>query len=169
MTKLSAFWKNHRLGMFYGFLWFFVIMSIFGLFVPRKNAFELKHMIVTLTCCLATGAIITSCFKKWLKGEKGFFPWAMLSQAMGASLFGLFIGQAEFILSLPQLYDGPVLTHPSLKEWLVTLTLALSFPLASFLSIFVVFFLPLSCLNTWHLWKVVNRHPHGADLQGHVA
>ncbi len=166
MTKLSAFWKTHRLGMFYGFLWFFVVMSAFALYAPWKNIFELAHIIVTLACCLVTGVIVTSCFDKWLRGKLVFFPWAMLSQAMGAALFGLFLGQAELMLSLPQVYAGPVIAHPTLKEWLVSLTWAFTLPAISFGGICVFIFLPLACLNTWHLWKKVNRAPAEAQAAG---
>jgi hypothetical protein len=166
MTKLSAFWKNRRLGMFYGFLWFFVVMSAFALYAPWKNIFELTHMIVTLACCLATGAIVTSCFEIWLRGKTVFFPWAMLSQAMGAGLLGLFLSQAEFMLSLPQLYAGPAIANLTLKEWLTSLTLAFALPALSFGSICVLIFLPLSCLNTWHLWKKVNRAPAEPQAAG---
>jgi hypothetical protein len=166
MTKLLAFWKPHRLGMFYGFLWFFVVMSAFALYAPWKNIFELTHMIVTLACCLATGAIVTSCFEIWLRGKTVFFPWAMLSQAMGAALLGLFLSQAEFMLSLPQLYAGPAIANLTLKEWLTSLTWAFALPALSFGSICVLIFLPLSCLNTWHLWKKVNRAPAEPQAAG---
>jgi hypothetical protein len=169
MTKLSAFWQTHRLGMFYGFLWFFVMTIFFSLWMANKYLFEPCQIALTLACCLVTGTIVTALFRKSLKGKKNFFVWALLSQTIGAALFGFLLPQSQLLFSMRLMFDGPVSEHLTITEWLWTLTMPITFPLASFLSLFVVFFLPLSCLNTWHLWKVVNRHPHGADLQGHVA
>ncbi len=167
MTKLSAFWQTHRLGMFYGFLWFVVMTGMFShLLVSNKYLFPAGQIALCLACCLVTGMIVTALFRKWLKGKRNFFPWALLSQAIGAALFGLLLPQAQLLLSQRLLFNGPVEKHLTMTEWLWTLTMPLTFPLASFLSLFVVFFLPLSCLNTWHLWKTVNRVPAEPQAAG---
>ena len=169
MTMLLAFWKTHRLGMFYGFLWFVVILAFLSMWMEKKYLFEAGQVALTLACCLVIGTIVTALFRKWLKGRRNFFPWALLSQAIGASLFGLLLPQAQLLLSQRLLFDGPVEKHLTMNDWLVTLTTTLSFPFFSFLSVFVVIFLPLSCLNTWHLWKKVNRPDIAHDEQASAA
>jgi hypothetical protein len=166
MTKLSAFWKNHRLGIFYGFLWFFVMTAFFSLWMTNKYLFEPGQIVLTLACCLVTGMIVTALFRKWLKGKQSFFPWGLLSQAIGAALFGFLLPQSQLLFSMRLMFDGPVSKHWTVTEWLLTLTSTLTFPFASFMSFFAVFFLPLSCLNTWHLWKTVNQQSNNSDSQG---
>ncbi len=168
MTKLSAFWKNHRLGMFYGFLRFFVMTIFFSLWMANKYLFEPGQIALTLACCLVTGTIVTALFRKWLKGKQTFFPWALLSQAIGAALFGLLLPQAQLLFSMRLMFDGPVTRHLTMHDWLLTLTTTLAFPFASLMSLFVVIFLPLSCLNTWHLWKTVNQQSDDSELQSHA-
>ena len=165
MTKLSAFWRNHRLGMFYGFLWFLVMTAFFSIWMANKYLFEPGQIVLNLACCLVTGTIVTALFRKWLKGKQSFFPWALLSQAIGAALFGLLLPQSQLLFSMRLMFDGPVTEPRTINEWLLTLTPALSFPFASFMSLFVVLFLPLSCLNTWHLWKTVNRQSDNSNSQ----
>jgi hypothetical protein len=169
MTKVANFWRNHRLGMFYGFLWYLAMTAFFSLWSANKYLFEAAQIVLTLACCLVIGMIVTALFRKWLKGKRNFFPWALLSQAIGAALFGLFLPQAQLLLSQRLLFDGPVEKHLTMNDWLATLTMALTFPFCSFLSIFVVIFLPLSCLNTWHLWKKVNRPDIAHDEQASAA
>ncbi len=59
MTKLSAFWRNHRLGMFYGVLWFVVVTLAFESTGGAK--FRAYNFVATyLVYCLISGVIVTA-------------------------------------------------------------------------------------------------------------
>ena len=167
MKKLSAFWKTHRLGMFYGFLWFFVVMFVFFVFDGKARLTPSPTMVVTLASCLLTGIFMTALFRKWLKGIRFFLPLALLSQAMGAALFGKFMGLFETSFFLPMMGSGPTLLSylpPKNSDDLLVIILGSEFGQMFFYAVFGCFsiilvplFLPLAFLNTWHLWRLVNK------------
>jgi hypothetical protein len=43
------------------------------------------------------------------------------------------------------------------------------FVFLSFISLFAPIFIPLSFLNTWHFWKIINRQTNHSDLQSGIA
>ena len=175
MTKLAAFWKNYRLGMFYGFLWFFAVTFVFASLGPTKFQAkpDYKFMATTLISCLITGVIVTSVMRKMLVGKKSFLWYAFLSQALGAFLLGSFIGMITLGTLLWSLVDarmsgvpGKTIGLAMLAEYLV---MGPFFVFFSFISIFSPLFIALSLLNTWHFRKVINRQTDHSDLQSGIA
>jgi hypothetical protein len=162
MTMLSAFWKTHRLGMFYGFLWFFVVTLAFDSTGGAK--FRAHNFVATnLISCLITGVIVTAVMRKLLAGKKGFLWHALISQALGAFLLGSFIGMITLGTLLWSLVDAKMSGVPGKTVGLALLVEHLAmgpfFVLCSFLSIFTPISIPMSFLNTWHLWKRMNQLP----------
>jgi hypothetical protein len=162
MTKLSAFWRNHRLGMFYGVLWFVVVTLAFESTGGAK--FRAYNFVATnLVSCLITGVIVTAVMRKLLADKKGFLWHALISQALGAFLLGSFIGLITLGTLLWSLVDAKMSGVPGKTIGLALLGEHLAmgpfFVLCSFLSIFTPIFIPMSFLNTWHLWKRVNQPP----------
>jgi len=162
MTKLSAFWRNHRLGMSYGILWFFVVTLAFDSTGGAK--FRAYNFIATnLISCLITGVIVTAVMRKLLAGKKGFLWHVLISQALGAFLLGAFHGMIDLVPLLWSLVDAKMNGVPGKTIGVALLGEHLAmgpfFVLCSFLSIFTPIFIPMSFLNTWHLWKRVNKPP----------
>jgi len=165
MTKLSAFWKNHRLGMFYGFLWFFAVTFAFVSLGPAKFLADpdYKFMATNLTSCLITGVIVTGVMRKMLVGQKKFLWHALISQALGAFLLGVLMATIMFGADIWSLIDAKVhgisrkpIGLAMLAEYLV---MGPFFVFSSFISLFAPIFIPLSFLNTWHFWKRLNKPP----------
>ncbi len=162
MTKLAAFWKTNRLGMFYGILWFAVVTLVFDSTGGTK--FRAYNFIATnLISCLITGVIVTAVMRKLLAGKKGLLWHTLISQTLGAFLLGSFIGMITLGTLLWSLVDAKMNGVPGKTIGLALLGEHLAtgpaFVLCSFLSIFTPIFIPMSFLNTWHLWKRVNKLP----------
>ena len=162
MTKLSAFWQTHRLGIFYGFLWFFVVTFVFADIGGAKfNAYSFK--VANLTSCLITGIIVTAVMRKMLVGKKKSLWHALISQSLGAFLLGLFHGMIMLGPLLWSLVDAKMNGVPGKTIGLAMLAehLAIgpSYVMWSFLSFYAPIFIPLSFLNTWHFWKRLNKPP----------
>ncbi len=162
MTKLAAFWKTNRLGMFYGILWFVVVTLAFDSTGGTK--FRAYNFIATnLISCLITGVIVTAVMRKLLVGKKGFLWHALISQALGAFLLGVFHGMVDLVPLLWSLVDAKMNGIPGKTIGLALLSEHLAmgpfFVLCSFLPIFTPIFILMSFLNTWHLWKRVNQPP----------
>jgi hypothetical protein len=175
MTKLSAFWENHRLGMFYGFLWFFAVTFAFVSLGPAKFLADpdYKFMATNLTSCLITGVIVTAVMRNRVKGDKSFLWYAFLSQTLGAFLLGVFMAIIMLGTSIwSLLYDhahgvaGKPIGLAMLAEYLV---MGPFFVFSSFISIFSPLFIALSLLNTWHFRKIINRQTNHSDLQSGIA
>jgi len=159
---LLAFWKTHRLGMSYGILWFFVVTLAFDSTGGAK--FRAHNFVATnLISCLITGVIVTAVMRKLLAGKKGFLWHTLISQALGAFLLGSFIGMITLGTLLWSLVDAKMSGVPGKTVGLALLVEHLAmgpfFVLCSFLSIFTPIFIPMSFLNTWHLWKRMNKPP----------
>jgi hypothetical protein len=175
MTKLSAFCKTHRLGMFYGFLWFFAVTFAFASLGPAKFIAkpDYNFMATTLAACLITGVIVTAVMRKRFKGNKSFLWYAFLSQALGAFLLGVFmsmimLGASIWSLLYANMHGvaGKPIGLAMLAEYLV---MGPFFVFFSFISIFSPLFIALSLLNTWHFRKVINRQTDHSDLQSGIA
>jgi hypothetical protein len=162
MTKLSAFWRNHRLGMSYGILWFFLVTLVFDSLGGAK--FRTYNFVATnLISCLITGVIVTVVMRKLLAGKKGFLWHVLISQALGAFLLGAFHGMIDLVPLLWSLVDAKMNGVPGKTIGLALLVEHLAmgpfFVLCSFLSMFTPIFIPMSFLNTWHLWNRMNKPP----------
>ncbi|MGI9108683.1 MAG: hypothetical protein ACR2KA_01475 [Opitutales bacterium] len=177
MTKLSAFWQTHRLGMFYGFLWAivvtFILVSSYTLFgMGKTDGSFVTHsfhnllnpkLLINVIATIIIGPIVTAIMRRSLKNStfKGALWRGALSLLIASVFFGLISGQLDVLW---RKMDGTDFGYTSIGA----LWYAVTFPFWAF-TLFAPLLIPLACLNTWHLWKVINRHPHGADLQGHVA
>jgi len=163
MTKVANFWRNHRLGLLYGALWSLAPMIIreqIPLFNYDNGPDNFKQLpvqwgacFVTLAASLPTGVAVTWLFRRLLKSSdaKMLFLWTPLALLMGTALFGFLFAQFGWIiLNVTEPYGQ------------LTLASTLLHPLLSFGSFAGVFLIPLAGLNTWDLWRRVNR---SADLR----
>ena len=172
MTKLSAFWKNHRLGMFYGFLWAIVVTFIFisaktfffpevgktdssfGSFVTHSfhNLLNPKLLIIVIAAIII-GPIVTAIMRRSLKNStfKGALWRGALSLLIASVFFGLISGQFDVLW---RTMDGTALGYTSIGA----LWYAITVPFWAF-TLFAPLLIPLACLNTWHLWKQINKQP----------
>ncbi len=160
MGNITGFLKQHRLGLLYGALWAFAPMilreqiPLFNYYEGPEN-FKQRTMqwtgcFVMLTASLPTGLAVTWLFRRLLKGGGAMMLllWSPLALLAGAALFGFLFAQFAWV-ALPQ-------TEPYGQ---LTLGSTLAHPLLSFGSFAAVFLIPLATLNTWHLWREVNRPP----------
>jgi hypothetical protein len=160
MTKVVNFWRNHRLGLFYGSLWAFAPMilreqiPLFNYYDGPENfkqgTMQWAGGFVMLAASLPTGIAITWLLRRLLKGSDAMmlFLWGPLALLAGTALFGFLFAQFGWVAlkqteSYGQLTLGSVLMHP----------------LLSFGSFAALFLIPLAGLNTWHLWRRVNSLP----------
>jgi len=158
MEKLIAHWKNHRLGLLYGALWSLVPIIIMNP-TPLFNYYESPENLhqypmqwgaffAMLIASTLTGAAITAILRRFLQGRtaKALFLWGPLALLIGATLYGFLYAQLCWILTKPtetwgQLTLGCIVIHPAM----------------SFLSVLAFGLVPLAGLNTWDLWRRVNR------------
>jgi hypothetical protein len=182
MTKLATFWKNHRLGMFYGFLWAIVVTFIFisaktfffpgvgktdssfGSFVTHSfhNLLNPKLLIIVIAAIII-GPIVTAIMRRSLKNStfKGALWRGALSLLIGSAFFGLISGQFDVLW---RTIDGTAFGYTSIGA----LWYAITVPFWAF-TLFAPLLIPLACLNTWHLWKTVNRTDIAHDEQASAA
>ena len=181
MTKLSAFWKNHRLGMFYGFLWAIVVTFIFisaytfllgmgktdgsfGSFVTKSfhNLLNPKLLIIVIAAIII-GPIVTAIMRRSLKNStfKGALWRGALSLLIASVFFGLISGQLDVLW---RTMDGTALGYTSIGA----LWYAITVPFWAF-TLCAPLLIPLACLNTWHLWKKVKRTDIAHDEQASAA
>jgi len=160
MTKVANFWRNHRLGMFYGALWAFAPMLILER-IPLGNyydgpddfkqlPFDWLACLVMLAASLPTGVLVTWLFRRWLKDIRAsrLWLWSPLALLIGTTLYGLLYSQFGWVFlktseTWGELTLGSLIVHPAM----------------SFFSIFAIVLIPLAGLNTWHLWRRVNDSP----------
>ncbi len=151
MTKLAAFWRNHCLGMFYGFLWA-VVAILLQLSMSHGHPEITRTLCATFIAATIAGPAVTAIMRHRLKERTlGGALWrAPLSLLIGTVIFGLIIGQLEVLWRATQgtIPAGFTLTDPLLDS--------LIWPLMSF-TFFAPLLIPLACLNTWHLWKQINK------------
>jgi len=175
MTKLATFSRNHRLGMFYGFLWAIVVTFIFisaktfffpgvgktdssfGSFVTHSfhNLLNPKLLIIVIAAIII-GPIVTAIMRRSLKNStfKGALWRGALSLLIGSVFFGLISGQLDVLW---RTMDGTALDYTSIGA----LWYAITVPFWAF-TLCAPLLIPLACLNTWHLWKQVNK-PHATQ------
>ncbi|MEY3958287.1 MAG: hypothetical protein RJA37_890 [Verrucomicrobiota bacterium] len=160
MEKLSAFWKDHRRGMLYGALWA-VVPIVFLNPTPlfnyhngpddfRQYPMQWGALFAMLGASVTTGVAVTALFRSFLRGRKvkTLFLWSPLSLLIGTALYGFLYAQLCWTLSKPT------------ETWSqLTLSCVVIHPAMSFLSVLAVGLVPLAALNTWHLWREVNRQP----------
>jgi len=160
MAKLSAFWRNHRLGMFYGALWAFAPMLILER-IPLGNyyngpddfkqlSFDWLACLVMLAASLPTGVLVTWLFRRWLKDIRAsrLWLWSPLALLIGTTIYGLLYSQFGWVFlktseTWGEMTLGSLIVHPAM----------------SFFSLFAIVLIPLAGLNTWHLWRRVNDSP----------
>ncbi len=176
MTKLATFWKNHRLGMFYGFLWSIIVTFIcvsaytftfgmgktdgsFGSLLTHyfHNLLNPKLLIIIIAAIII-GPIVTATMRRFLKNITFTFKGALwrsgLSLLIASVFFGLISGQLDVFW---RTMDGTDLGYTSIGA----LWYAITAPLWAF-TLFAPLLIPLAYLNTWHLWKQVNK-PHATQ------
>jgi len=103
---------------------------------------------VMLVASLPTGVAVTWLLRRLLKGSDAMklFLWSPLALLIGTTLFGFLFAQLGWLmLDLTEPYGQ------------LTLACMWLHPLLSFGSFAAVFLLPLAGLNTWDLWRRVNR------------
>ena len=158
MGSLRTFWTDHRLGLLYGALWAFAPMIIreqIPLFNYDNGPDDFKRLpmqwggcFVMLVASLLTGVAVTWLLRRLLKGSGAMklFLWSPLALLIGTTLFGFLFAQLGWLmLDLTEPYGQ------------LTLACMWLHPLLSFGSFAAVFLLPLAGLNTWDLWRRVNR------------
>lgn len=183
MTKLAIFWKNCRLGMLYGFLWAIILTFIFvsaytftlgmgktdgsfGSFVTHSfhNLLNPKLLIIVIAAIIV-GPIVTATMLPFLKNITFTFKGALWRSALGLLIasvfFGLISGQLDVFW---RTMDGTDFGYTSIGA----LWYAITTPLWVF-TIFAPLLIPLAYLNTWHLWKKVNRTDIAHDEQASSA
>ncbi len=147
MTKLSAFWKNHRYGVVYGIIWAIIairlLSGVLHVYPELKWTFFISALI--------TGIAVAAIMRRRLKGRtEGVALWqAPLSLIIGMAIFGTISSLLELLWSsVHGIIARPTLIAPFLDSPIKTLIplILIGTPL--------VF---LASLNTWHLWKQVNR------------
>jgi hypothetical protein len=172
MTKLSAIWKTHRLGMFYGFLWSFVAFLVEGIYQFQLMwgtsqgipGFEFNYLVM-LAVSLPTGVVVTHIIRRLLSRGKLKWPIAIgapLSLLLGSMLYVALIGTLCMAIRLiihEPIHDG--ITRIYIARLTVT-------PLFIFTGL-APLLIPLALINTWHLRKMVDRQAKDSDFQGHAA
>lgn len=158
MTNVATFWRNHRLGLLYGALWSLAPMIIREQ-IPLFNYFngpgDFKQLpvqwggcFVMLAASLLTGVAVTWILRRLLKGSdvRKLLLWAPLALLMGTALFGFLFAQIAWCsLDVTEPYGQ------------LTLACVFLHPFLAFGSLAAVILVPLAALNTWHLWRRVNR------------
>ena len=147
MKKLLIFWKTHRLGMAYGVIWGMIVL-------PLLSGVLYKHPALRWTSFMSaiiTGLAVTVIMRQRLKGRtEGVALWqAPLSLMIGTAIFGTISSLLELLWnSVDGIITRPTLIAPFLDSPIKTLIplIVIGTPL--------VF---LASLNTWHLWKQVNK------------
>jgi hypothetical protein len=173
MTKLAAFWQTHRLGMFYGFSWAivitFILISSYTLFLGKPKAEFMSRsfqnllnpkLLIVIIAGIITGPIVTAIMRRPLKNRtlKGALWRGPLSLLIGSAFFGLISGQFDVLW---RKMDGTDFGYTSIGA----LWYAVTIPFWAF-TLFAPLFIPLACLNTWHLWKKANRAPAEPQAAG---
>ena len=158
METLKALWKSHRLGLLYGALWALapiIILNPTPLFNYydgpenfRRYPMQWDVCFVMVIASMLSGVAVTALFRRFLKGRSALslFLWSPLSLLIGATLYGFLYAQLLLGVLEPnepwgQLTLGCVILHPV-------------FALFSYYAFVLV---PAAALNTWHLWRRVNR------------
>ena len=147
MTKLSIFWKTHRLGMVYGVIWGMIALRLLSGVLHQHP--ELRWTF--FMSAIIAGLAVTAIMRFRLKGRsEGVALWqAPLSLIIGMTFFGMISSLLE---ALWKSAHG-VIARPTLVGLILDNPLKTLIPLI-LIGTPLVF---LASLNTWHLWKQVNR------------
>jgi hypothetical protein len=153
MIKLSAFWRNHRLGMFYGALWSLVPMVIFEQlpgthYWVQPRPIDWGICLAMLGSSLTSAILVTWLFRKLLIGKtaKALFIMSPLALLVGAALYGFFFAQFLWIL------------RKQTETWVeITWGWMWLHAFMACVSLYAIGLIPLAGLNTWDLWRRVNR------------
>jgi len=156
MQPLTAFWKAHRLGVFYGLLWSFVALAIDSingfdfLWGSSQHPSALVSWLVTLAASLPAGVLVTHVLRRvFSAGGSG-------SRLLPGTLLSLFLGTMTYVgltgaltASVRLALDGSLETYHVANFFLRLV----SAPFYAFTIPFGPVLVPLAGLNTWHLYR----------------